>query len=127
QRRIWVIDSVHPGNVAYNVPDAYLLEGKLDRSAMEKSLQQIVIRHESLRTVFVMEGDEPVQKIIPATNIEAFNLVFIDLKNTHDPLTSVRDLADKEANTPFSLEKGPLIRVKLVRLADEQHAFLLTL
>ncbi|GAA0894239.1 hypothetical protein GCM10009122_39190 [Fulvivirga kasyanovii] len=126
QKRIWVLDQFEENQIAYNIPGAYILEGKLDVKAFEKAFDTLVERHESLRTVFVNVEGEPRQ-VIRSSGDFSFKMQFTDLRNEQDAETRAKKLADDEASRPFSLEKGPLLRTHLIRLADDKFVFLLTL
>src|SRR5262245_13010379 len=65
QQRLWLIDRLESGTIAYNVPFAVRLKGQLDVAAFERSINKVVERHEALRTTFVLEGDQPIQIIAP--------------------------------------------------------------
>src|SRR5882762_2070394 len=69
QRQMWVIDQLTPGNPAYNLPNGYRLRGLLDVTALERSVNEIIKRHEALRTTFVVEDCEPLQRIHPELKI----------------------------------------------------------
>ncbi len=138
QQRLWFLDQWEPGGAAYNLPVAYRLEGALDRAALEQSLNEIVRRHQALRTTFEMVDGRPVQIIAPNLGV---NLRVADLcelaKINQDP--EVRRLTDAEAQRPFDLRKGPLLRATLLRLSEacperrfaysrrEEHVLLLTM
>jgi amino acid adenylation domain-containing protein len=126
QQRLWFIDQLAPGNSAYNIPAAIRLRGPLNLAALEQSLNQIVKRHESLRTTFAIVDGRPVQVIAPALTIE---LPVIDLRKLPEAEreTEVRRLVTEGAMRPFDLSQGPLLRVALLRLGDEEHVGLLTM
>jgi amino acid adenylation domain-containing protein len=126
QQRLWFIDQLEPGNAAYNIPLALQLDGKLNRDALAYSLQEIVRRHETLRTTFVVEDELPVQVIHPS---DIFQMNSIDLEEM--PFESheehIRQLARREAELPFDLTVGPLLRATLIRCNDQKHILLLTM
>ncbi|HEX7239937.1 MAG TPA: amino acid adenylation domain-containing protein, partial [Longimicrobiaceae bacterium] len=126
QQRLWFIDRLEPGSPAYNMPFPLRLRGALDARALERSLAEVVRRHEALRTRFDAVGGEPVQVVDPAGPVA---LPLRDLRGLPEPARAaeVRRLAAEEALRPFDLERGPLLRAVLVRLADEEHALLFTL
>jgi amino acid adenylation domain-containing protein/thioester reductase-like protein len=126
QQRLWFIDQLIPGNVAYNIPIGARLKGPLDRDAFERAVGEIIRRHEVLRTTFAVADGRPVQVIHPPA---PFTLPVIDLAapgSGAGPATAAHGLMKEEAGTPFNLERGPLIRVKLLRLAADEHVFLAT-
>ncbi|MBW8873686.1 MAG: non-ribosomal peptide synthase/polyketide synthase [Acidobacteria bacterium] len=126
QERLWFIDQLEPGSPLYNVAAALRVEGPLDSGALALTLGEIVRRHEALRTVFASRAGAPVQVIQPA---EPFLFPIMDLSALPESarealaLASLRDEADR----PFDLTRGPLLRGVLLRLAEEDHAVALTL
>ena len=126
QQRFWVLDQIDPGGAAYTMPTALRLQGALDVRALETALNAIVARHEALRTVFALEGDEPVQIVLPELRIA---LPVDDLRAlAPDARAAAVDArAGENANAPFDLATGPLIRCTLLRTGDGEHIFLLAL
>ena len=125
QQRLWIIDQLSPGDPVYNIAFAVSLSGPLDVTSLEASFNEIIRRHESLRTTFDTVGGEPVQVIAPSLSI---SLPVIDL-TSHPPEErdqTLRELALAEAQRPFDLKRGPLVRFTLVRLGDEEHVVLWT-
>ncbi|NTX63938.1 non-ribosomal peptide synthase/polyketide synthase [Myxococcus sp. CA051A] len=121
QQRLWFLDRLEPGSVAYNVPTALRLDGPLDVGALERAFAEVVRRHESLRTSFPDEGGVPVQVIQPPT---AFQLQRVELPE--DEATVLRWVGEEVAR-PFDLKRGPLLRVTLVRLSAESHVLVVVL
>ncbi len=117
QRRLWIL-SQFDGTVAYNLPGALLLEGILDQEAAERTFAELVRRHESLRTVFVADDEEPRQKIGDG---KTFHLCFTDLTRESRPEDRAEELAHEDAITPFDLEKGPLIRGSVLKIAEDRN------
>ncbi len=135
QQRLWFLDQLEPGSTAYLLPRAYQLCGLLDIQCLEKSLEELVRRHESLRTTFAVgivpsANSEPVQVIHPmGRRGQAQPLYVIDLQwlSQEERVAQHRRLAIQEARHPCDLEKGPLLRFHLLRLTSEEHILLLTL
>ena len=123
QQRLWFLDRLEPGSTAYNIPIALRLGGLLDRRALEAALAGLTERHESLRTTFVEEGGEPSQVVHP---VGAPLLEIEDLSAEADPAQAALDRARTEADRPFDLAEGPLIRHRLFRLAESEHLLVLT-
>ena len=123
QQRLWFLDQYEPNNILYNIPTAIRLHGALDVTALERSLNEILNRHESLRTTFGVVRDRPVQVI---NEKRAFRLSVIELREEDQEATALR-LAAEEARKPFNLADGPLLRVTLLRLADDEHVMLITM
>ena len=127
QQRLWVLDRIEPQNSLYNIPRAIRLRGNLNRRALADSLEEIARRHESQRTTFAMgEDGQPVEIIADSLALE---LPVIDLsgKPAANRETEAREVAAREARTPFDLQRGPLLRTTLVKLAEDDHVLLLTM
>jgi len=126
QQRLWFLDQLEPNTPVYNIPDTHSFKGPLNLAALERSLSEIVRRHESLRTTFHSVDGEPVQVIAEP---QAQRLEVIDLSDLPEPQreTEAERMANEEAQQPFDLTRGPLFRFRLVRLAEERHILLLTL
>ena len=126
QRRLWFLDKLIPNSPSYNIHGDILIEGGLNIDAVTKALQIIVNRHESLRTTFSTRDDKPVQIISDYLKVD---LPLIDLTDKPEDKQDiyVEQIIEEEASTPFNLEKGPLFRVKIIRLAPLKHTLLLTM
>jgi amino acid adenylation domain-containing protein len=126
QQRLWFLDQLSPENAAYNIPTGVRLEGELDHAALAAALSEVVRRHEALRTVFAMEDGRPVQVIQKATPMMLPVLDLSDLPmEEHE--SAVKRLVGEEAQQPFNLSQGPLLRVKLLRFGPQEHVVLLTM
>jgi amino acid adenylation domain-containing protein len=126
QQRLWFIDQLEPGNSAYNFPAAVRLKGPLNVVALERTVNEIVRRHETLRTTFATVDGRPVQVIAPALTARAAVLNLQELSDGERE-AEVQRLAIEQAQLPFDLARGPLLRVTLLRLAEEEHVGLLTM
>ncbi|RKH09839.1 amino acid adenylation domain-containing protein [Corallococcus sp. CA053C] len=122
QQRMWFLHQLEPGSAFYNVPGAVRMDGALDAEALRLGLEDVVRRHESLRTTFHDEHGQPVQIIHPAG---AFHLSTVDL--TEAPDAKVQREANEEAARPFDLSRGPLFRAKLLVLGPRSHVLLVTM
>ncbi|MEO6738974.1 MAG: condensation domain-containing protein, partial [Chthoniobacteraceae bacterium] len=119
QERLWVLDQLEPGLSAYNVAHCWRISGPLDVGALERSLQEITRRHEVLRTTFSAAKDAtPVQIIHPSRTLS--------VRQASVPASELLRFAQEEAERPFDLAAGPLLRATLARLGEEEHALLLT-
>jgi amino acid adenylation domain-containing protein/FkbH-like protein len=125
QQRLWFLDHLEGAGAAYHKPNGLRLKGVLDRAALVRALDRIVARHEALRTTFVMRDGEPAQQIAAADC--GLALRDHDLRGVGDGETELARLAAEEASAPFDLGQGPLIRGRLVRLAADEHALLVTM
>ncbi|HEU4562948.1 MAG TPA: non-ribosomal peptide synthase/polyketide synthase, partial [Longimicrobium sp.] len=126
QQRLWFIDQLEGAGAAYHIPTRQRLRGELDRGALRRALDRIVARHEALRTTFAEVNGEPVQRIAPA-EANAFHLVEHDLRGHPQAGAELRRVMDEEAGAPFDLARGPLIRGRLIQLADDDHLLLITM
>jgi hypothetical protein len=128
QRRLWFLAQLEPGSAAYNLPAALRLAGRLDLAALRRSLGEIVRRHEVLRTTFPAAADgEPRQAIAPPAP-GPLALPLVDLAPLgQDRWPEALRLAWQEARRPFDLARGPLLRLVLVRLGEDEHALLVTI
>jgi amino acid adenylation domain-containing protein len=126
QERLWFLDQLIPGSSMYILPIAVRLNGELDLAALERVLAEITRRHESLRTTFEMRGQELVQVVgdACATKLDVEDLT----KLSEAERQSVVDLRiNAEAAKPFDLGRGPLMRVQVLKTAEQEHVILLTM
>ncbi|MFD2168562.1 amino acid adenylation domain-containing protein [Tumebacillus lipolyticus] len=119
QQRLWFLDRLLETNALYNIPFAVRFQGRLHSTALEAAIREIVARHEVLRTTFELEEEELIQVVATDTD---FTLPILTVSEGQ-----VQELASAEAAAPFDLEKGPLLRAKLLRLAEEEHVLLFTM
>ncbi|BAY78058.1 McnC protein [Nostoc linckia NIES-25] len=126
QQRLWFLDQLIPNNPFYNIPLTLQLTGSLNLGALEQTFNEIVRRHEALRTTFVIQSGQPVQVINPTLTIP---LPVIDLQQLPQAEREIeaRRLATQEAQLPFNLSTDSLVRVKLLRLDETQYILLLTM
>ena len=124
QQRLWFIDQLEPGSFLYNVCTSVRIEGRLVLRAFQRSFAEIVRRHESLRTTFRLVDREPVQVVADSGDVK-IAVVALDELPPADRDDEVRRLLREEAQTPFDLSRGPLLRVKVLRLSAEEHVLLL--
>jgi hypothetical protein len=123
QQRLWFAEQLEPGHYVYNIPRAVSLSGPLDPAALECALHEIVRRHEILRTTFAAVDGSPVQRVQesrwPGVSV-------IDLQGWAEPErgAGVKRLMDREIRRPFDLATGPLMRVTLLRLGEQEHVLL---
>ncbi|HEX2223727.1 MAG TPA: condensation domain-containing protein, partial [Thermoanaerobaculia bacterium] len=102
QWRLWFLDQLHPGSSAYNIAASVRLSGALDTAALTRALEEIVRRHEALRTTFALEDGQPVQRVVSRTNLE---LPVVDLEERYADSTErrahARRLTEEEASRPM--------------------------
>ncbi|MET0401504.1 MAG: amino acid adenylation domain-containing protein, partial [Cystobacter sp.] len=126
QQRLWFLDALTPGTATYNMPAAVRLRGPLDAAALQRSLEEVVRRHEPLRTTFRAEAGVALQVIAPAGT---WPLGQVDLSSLTPEAreAEVHRLARDDARAPFDLGVGPLLRTRLLRLTDDEHVLLLNM
>ncbi|MBX8510359.1 amino acid adenylation domain-containing protein [Pseudomonas cichorii] len=124
QQRLWFLDQLdHSAGAAYHIPALLRLNGELNRNALQRALDRIVERHESLRTTFERHGSQVLQRIAaPASITLSETTVSQALDNE-----ALQHMAAQEVSKPFDLAKGPLFRAHLVRLSDSEHRLWVTL
>ncbi len=124
QQRLWFLDQLDQGSTAYNITRALRIAGALDVRALERACNEIVRRHETLRTRFTVIDGQPVQVIVPHVDT---TLPVLDLRGCTDPETRTRLFMTEDASRPFNLSQDPPIRTSLLHLNDDDHLILLTI
>ncbi|HEY0602196.1 MAG TPA: amino acid adenylation domain-containing protein, partial [Herpetosiphonaceae bacterium] len=126
QERLWVLDQLMPGNLFYNMPTAVLLTGPLDHDLLQLSLDEVVRRHESIRTTIRTVAGRPLQIIAPTLDVP---IRLVDLRALPEPEreAELRRLAVEDVRQPFDLQTGPLLRVTLFRIAEQRHVLFLAM
>ncbi|HJT57684.1 MAG TPA: amino acid adenylation domain-containing protein, partial [Ktedonobacteraceae bacterium] len=124
QRRLWFLNEWEPG--VYNIPMTVRLTGQMNLTAMEESLREIIRRHEVLRTTFRVMGGILVQVIAPHI---PFSMPLVNLQEFPQDvqLIKLRRLIKEEIRRPFDLRSGPLLRATMLKLAEDDHAMMITL
>src|SRR2546422_2251285 len=126
QLQMWLMDQMTPGNPAYGMPIAYRLKGPLDVAALENSFDEVIKRHEVLRTTFTANDGEPLQVIHQAWKI-TIRVTELDLVMPDERERRLHVLASEEAGVPFDLSRLPLLRVLLFKIDDAEHVLLINL
>jgi amino acid adenylation domain-containing protein len=126
QQRLWFLEQLEPGTPLYNIPAAVRLKGRLDVMALKRALDEIVRRHEVLRTSFVMERGEPTQVISESAGL-SLEVEEVEGGSEAEREAWVLAAAREEGQRGFDLGRGPLVRVRLLRLSGEEHVALLTM
>jgi amino acid adenylation domain-containing protein len=126
QQRLWFLDQLEPNSAVYNIPDMQQFSGPLNLAALERSMSELIRRHESLRTTFQSIDGEPVQVIAEAQprKIEVIDLSHLPQGERE---AEAQRMARDEGEVPFDLSRGPLFRFRLVKLEEEEHLLLLTM
>ncbi|HEX6047549.1 MAG TPA: condensation domain-containing protein, partial [Pyrinomonadaceae bacterium] len=126
QQRLWFLDQLEPGSPLYNISAAVRLTGRLDIPALQLAIQEVVTRHESLRTIFIEIHGKPMQVVLDYMTVK---MPVIDLTGLDqaDCDARVAELTEDERQATFDLTDGPMLRVNLLRLGAESHKLLITL
>jgi amino acid adenylation domain-containing protein len=126
QQRLWFLQQLDPNSTAYNGSNTLLLQGSLNITALENCINEIIRRHEILRTHFILSDEQPVQKILPQLTL---SLPVVDLQDI--PATEreaqIRQLGLENDQQPFDLTRAPLLRLVLLRLNSQEHLLLVTM
>lgn len=126
QERLWSISQIEEDSAAYNIPLLLRLRGRLDLAAMERTLREVVRRHEVLRTTFKLSDDRPRQVIEPEARLA---LPLVDLRGLPAEAreTEAARLAQEESQRPFDLAAGPALRLLVLRLGEDDHGVILVM
>ncbi|MEL4897611.1 amino acid adenylation domain-containing protein [Crocosphaera sp. Alani8] len=124
QQRQWFLAQLEPDSPFYNIPGAVRLTGELNMNLLQKSLNEVISRHEVLRSYIKTVDGKP--QLIISPNIK-LDLPIVDLKDSFKPEETAKKLAEETIKQPFNLYESPLLRVKLIRLAEEDSILLLVL
>ncbi|MFZ3015215.1 MAG: condensation domain-containing protein, partial [Nitrospira sp.] len=126
QQRLWFLDQLEPGQAFYNIGGNVRLGGELDVPALTRTLNEIVRRHEVLRTTFTTIEGVPAQQIATNSNV-AVPVVDLTGVPMGERERRAQRLAQEEAQMPFDLAVGPLLRIRVLRLAPTEHMLLFTM
>ncbi|WLG66450.1 non-ribosomal peptide synthetase [Pseudomonas brassicacearum] len=126
QQRMWFLWQLEPGSGAYNLPGAVRLKGALSLPALEQAFASLVARHETLRTVFQRQADDSLLQVPSSTALAIGRKDFSALPAAERE-QAVRRAAEAQSMRPFDLSSGPLLRVELLTLDEQEHVLLLTL
>jgi hypothetical protein len=126
QERLWFLYQMDPGGAAYNVPGTVRIKGALEVKIFERAMKEIVRRHEVLRTRFEMRESGPVQVIDEAVEME---VGVLDLRGVKEEEREkwIGEMTKEEAQKPFDLSRGPLLRMQLVQVGEKEHVLFFTM
>jgi len=126
QERLWFIDQLMPGSAAFNVPMAVKLSGSISLAALQRAIDEVVRRHESLRTTFVTTDGAPT--VVVAQQCDT-RIAVVDLSSFAATIreTETNRLVEQEIRRPFDLSCGPLIRAKLIQCGPEESVLVVTM
>jgi len=120
QQGLWLIDHNDPGNVAYNIPEAFLVNRAMDANVLQEAVNRLLMRHEILRTSFHEDDGELFQSIEPEAEAVA-GLTDLSALPEEDREKTLRQAIREQARRPFDLRQQPLVRFELYRLSERQH------
>lgn len=127
QKRIWVLNQFEGGSIVWNMPVTIELKGKYSVDVFQKTLENIIERHETLRTVFVRkEGGEVYQKVLTSKEFN-FHLNYFDFKGEDNASIKAEEYINKDSSSVFNLEKDPLLRCSLLRVDNNEYLFYLNI
>jgi amino acid adenylation domain-containing protein len=123
QIRLWILSKFEGGNVAYNMPGAYLLEGELNKAALEYAFNALIERHENLRTTFKEDDNGDVKQFVNTLADIGFHIESTDLRQANEQQEQLHELLQWNNTLPFDLATGPLVRAHLCQLSDSRWVF----
>ncbi|PYQ27335.1 MAG: hypothetical protein DMF56_20505 [Acidobacteria bacterium] len=121
QRRMFFLDRVDATGRAYQMPGLFRVDGALDERALREACRRVALRHESLRTTFTLVDGEPMQRVSPRADVR---VSVIETTIDIDDEDALRELIARDTARRFDLERGPLWRITLFRIAPEMHLLL---
>ena len=124
QEQFWLINRLHSSNTAYNIPSLFRLKGPLNTDFIKQSVSEITRRHDIFRMTFTSENGE-LQQIVVDESLFAFSLVNLTDTNSEIIEEQLQSLISSEVKKPFDLEQGPLLRVTLFCISDDEHYLLI--
>jgi len=126
QKRLWFVENFEPGNRAYNLPFDYSIKGDLNVLILEKSIQELINRHESLRTLLINSDGVPFQKVMETLPF-SLNVENLEALSSEERSSSIKKYSLENEMHIFDLEKGPLFIAKLLRIHEAEWLLLLNM
>jgi amino acid adenylation domain-containing protein len=126
QQRLWFLDQLEPASAFYNIAVNIPISGDVDLHGLRSTINDLVRRHEPLRTTFTVVGNEPAQMIAPSLTIDV-PLTDLSRLEPGERMAEAHRLATIEAQTPFDLRRGPVLRAQVLALSETEHILLLTI
>jgi amino acid adenylation domain-containing protein len=120
QKRLWILDHFSKDRIPYNSPSYFRITGRLYPALLADSFRQLIERHESLRTTFITIDGLPWQQVSDYANC-GFRMEEIDLRAMNNAFPEAEQIALAEANSPFDLTRGPLLRAKLIQTGNDEY------
>ena len=126
QQRLWFLEQLEPGTPFYNIPETYRISGDLNTDALEKAINKVIERHETLRTSFHSENGVPYVVIEPELKFD-LNIVELTGLNGVERENRIKEIIKEENSKPVPLEKPPLFRAKLLKLSESEYVIVLVI
>lgn len=126
QQRLWFLAQLAPGSALYNTLTTVPLRGRLHHAALQRALDALVQRHETLRTTFSAWEGEPMQIVAPPAPVH-YSMVDLSSASVRERQAGLQRIRRLELAQPFDLAQGPLIRFKLVKLAERHHLLIIAM
>jgi amino acid adenylation domain-containing protein len=126
QKRLWILHQLAAGQTVYNIPAAFRIQGELHSDALERAFQNVIERHEILRTTFTTLDGEPIQRIHHYDS-NPFKLQYVDLSEEQNRDQKAEALVNQDTATAFDLVEGPLLRGTLLHIEEQNYIFLFTM
>ncbi|HEX8089520.1 MAG TPA: condensation domain-containing protein, partial [Blastocatellia bacterium] len=126
QERLWILEQLVPGTPTYHIPEGLYLKGSLNLAALQRSLDETVRRHEVLRTSFIVKDGRPFQYVKPRGKVDLEIVDLRDLPEADRQGHSVQ-IANQQIRRPFDLVNGPMLRVGLLRLQEDEHMLVIVM
>ena len=127
QERVWFLNQLEPGSVAYNLPMAVTIRGELDIDQLEQAFNLMIARHENLRTVFPSQDGQGQQVILDRLDFKLERMDLSHCRSREEGDRQAREICRSEAATPFDLARGPLLRGRVIKLAEQEHLLMLNM
>ncbi|MFH6951181.1 amino acid adenylation domain-containing protein [Flavobacterium sp. FlaQc-51] len=124
QSRLWLLSQFEDGNAAYNMPGVFELKGKIDIFSLQNAFNQLIARHESLRTVFKRDQTGEVRQFILQADAHKFKLQFEDISTKKDVFGRLENTIREESEYAFNLSEDSLLRAKLVQISEDTYLFI---
>ena len=127
QERVWFLNQLEPGSVAYNLPVAVTIRGELDIDQLEQAFNLIIARHESLRTLFPSQDGQGQQVILDRLDFKLERMDLSHCRTREEGDRQAREICRSEAAMAFDLARGPLLRGRVMKLAEQEHLLMLNM
>lgn len=126
QQRLWFLCQASEQNASYNLPVALRVTGPVDLNVLQRAINEIIRRHEPLRTVFGISNGAPIQKVLPHLEI-AIDVAELRAATADEQAAQLETMIREEIQKPFELSQAPLLRFQTIQLSSDESAFILVL